>query len=277
MERILEDFLSVEENAEIRNAALALARASNVKTLGKRADALSAMLADPKNRKDLVMLGHELVVVRLALRGLRAYEKEKLGPLQAQFGVVPSNINTKSADRVKRELQTNVIEGICRDEIKQRTTPRTLEEAGKFVQALRYVIEQARASTEKGGLGERFLQTLFCSSLGGIPNITISQFLSLGGYEADVRIVGNENNITILEMKKENTTLDVAILQDALYGVQYCMEDETRDLHIQTVMEDGIEVFHINLAAVALPAMDARLGVIKFSFDENKKVINPHL
>ncbi|OIR55934.1 MAG: uncharacterized protein A8A55_3320 [Amphiamblys sp. WSBS2006] len=246
MEYFLKDFLSDTQYALVRTAALALAKRHTVDNLRKLMDEVFSEQRKPGINKEAARgLNMQLAKLEAAFEARWAYEEKKLGPLRAQFGVVPSKIDAQSTDRVKRELQTNVIEGICRDEIKQRTTPETLKEAGEFVHALWYFIKKARASTEKGGPGERFLQTLFCSSLGGIPNITISQFLSLGRYEADVRIVGNENNITILEMKKDDTTLDVAILQDTLYGVQYCMEDETRDVHIQTVMEDGIEVFHI--------------------------------
>eukprot|EP00914_Ancora_sagittata_P025040 GHVO01049954.1.p1 GENE.GHVO01049954.1~~GHVO01049954.1.p1 ORF type:complete len:322 (-),score=42.37 GHVO01049954.1:662-1606(-) len=266
MENFLSDFMSVEkdEDKRERDAALALALESTSKELRKETKALSALLATPISDERSSSITGELKITRLALRALKAYEKAKEGPIREQFGVAPSKIDVLSAKRIKKKLQTNVIKGTCREEVQQGRTEETLKDAEAFLRVLNGYIENKRGKTEKGNFGERGLQTLFCRTLEGLCKAEIRQFEPLGNYEADVCLVESENKISILEIKKEDSVLDLAILQAALYAVQYCIENNRKCLHV-------------NLAAISLPGMDARLGVFKFSLDEENNVIDPHL
>eukprot|EP00917_Polyrhabdina_sp_WS-2016_P027232 GHVP01058159.1.p1 GENE.GHVP01058159.1~~GHVP01058159.1.p1 ORF type:complete len:195 (+),score=32.54 GHVP01058159.1:295-879(+) len=77
---------------------------------------------------------------------------------------------------------------------------------------------------------------------------TIS-FVPLGEeFEADLLILSQSKGVTVLEMKKDNHDLTKAILQAALYALQY---------HIQR--EEQMRVC-VLLAAVSLPNFSARIG-----------------
>eukprot|EP00914_Ancora_sagittata_P001862 GHVO01004357.1.p2 GENE.GHVO01004357.1~~GHVO01004357.1.p2 ORF type:complete len:179 (+),score=24.58 GHVO01004357.1:19-555(+) len=108
-----------------------------------------------------------------------------------------------------------------------------------------------------GEMTEKALQTDFCTFLNAmLPNGTmLQQFASARNVEADIRLVKGEGGVgCLVNIKKDGDDLEGAILQAALYAVHNAMTKREHDC----VM---------NIAAVGLPSMTARVGAIYTDFD----------